>query len=495
MTQDEKIATGSSDAGEGSVVAKVVDESTSLIAASEPDSEEKSPPKKVAKKMSEWRPVLVGGGLFIITAGVCYLRVEWRYNNSDYPIIPIPKEWSGSPLNAVQTWHLVPLLWLASLSSIPKFSIKDVLVFSFVWFVSYFCLIVGAFDKFHSSGVGYAFLSMVSGLLLTNVVARFINIKPIQHFGSTLAEYYIKISMVLMAIELRILREYGPRALGCGWGVGFATIIICYFAGYKMFSPSKRIVDPEGDPQNTEGDEVMSRELLMLIAVGVSWCGVTAITAISPIIKANPKEIAIAVTLVSFFVSGWMFALPYLAMAIGLNDRVSGAWIGSAVDQTANVVAAAAILSDEAKDVANTVKMALNAGLGIICFALSLAWSNGDSDQGLLTLLWTKFPRFVLGFIILSGFLSLLVFLEENHFGKLPKSTQELSNVFASIGFVCLGLKTDIPALASSFSKGPPLPFYLFCSMVDNLLSLAAGYLLFRDELTTEDPLTPSWSD
>eukprot|EP01060_Flectonema_neradi_P024216 TRINITY_DN3283_c2_g1_i2.p1 TRINITY_DN3283_c2_g1~~TRINITY_DN3283_c2_g1_i2.p1 ORF type:complete len:495 (+),score=71.07 TRINITY_DN3283_c2_g1_i2:77-1561(+) len=483
---------GSSEPEAENATIKVVDETTSLMRKS-PDPEEKPPPAK-PKKMSEWRPVIVGSGLFVLTAGVCFLRVEWKYNNSDYPIIPIPKEWKTSPIDAVKTWHLVPILWLASIASVPKIGVRSVLVFTFIWCISYICMIMGMFDKFNSSGVGYAFLSMVSGLLLTNVVSRFISMNPIKKFGSDYAEYYIKISMVLMAIELRILREYGPRALGCGWGVGFTTIIVCYLAGCKMFSPPK--ITNRGSMPADGGDDVMTRELLMLIAVGVSWCGVTAITAISPIIKANPKEIAIAVTLVSFFVSGWMFALPYLAMGIGLHDRVAGAWIGSAVDQTANVVASAAILSDEAKDVANTVKMALNAGLGIVCFALSLAWSNGDSDQGFFTLMWSKFPRFVLGFIILSGFLSLLVFVEEAHFSRLPKATQELSNVFASIGFVCLGLKTDIPALASSFSKGPPLPFYLFCSMIDNCLSLAAGYLLFKDDnLPAEDPLSPSWTD
>jgi len=53
-----------------------------------------------------------------------------------------------------------------------------------------------------------------------------------------------------------------------------------------------------------------------LIAAGCSVCGVTAISALAPIVKANQQEISFAVANVVLFGTMAMLLLPYLAHAI-----------------------------------------------------------------------------------------------------------------------------------------------------------------------------------
>ena len=50
------------------------------------------------------------------------------------------------------------------------------------------------------------------------------------------------------------------------------------------------------------------------------------------------------------------------ALGVGMDEAVAGAWIGASVDQTGNVIAAAAIVSKYATEVAKIVKIVLNSG-------------------------------------------------------------------------------------------------------------------------------------
>merc|ERR1711937_366554 len=127
------------------------------------------------------------------------------------------------------------------------------------------------------------------------------------------------------------------------------------------------------------------------------------------------EDLTLCVSLVVLFTQALQFVQPYFAMAVGLSDAVAGAWIGASVDQTGNVVVSAAIMSEDAAETAGVVKMILNAGLGVVCLAVATMWtksapaSNGapGSPSSKLWLLWSKFPKSVLGFFCLSLVLTL----------------------------------------------------------------------------------------
>ena len=71
--------------------------------------------------------------------------------------------------------------------------------------------------------------------------------------------------------------------------------------------------------------------------------------------------------------------------------------IGGSVDQTGNVIVSAAIISEEATEVAGIVKMVLNAGMGVMASVIACYWSvfrTNDDDGAVpkfsLVMLWDK---------------------------------------------------------------------------------------------------------
>ena len=78
-----------------------------------------------------------------------------------------------------------------------------------------------------------------------------------------------------------------------------------------------------------------------LIAAGCSICGVTAISALSPIIRANQQEISFAVANVVLFGTFGMLALPYVAHELFPYSQQAGIFLGLAVHDTAQVTGTA----------------------------------------------------------------------------------------------------------------------------------------------------------
>ena len=79
-----------------------------------------------------------------------------------------------------------------------------------------------------------------------------------------------------------------------------------------------------------------------LIAAGTSICGVTAITALAPAIKATPRETAVAVANVVAFGTFGMLAYPYLAHYLLAPESAQvGLFLGTAVHDTSQVLGSA----------------------------------------------------------------------------------------------------------------------------------------------------------
>lgn len=77
----------------------------------------------------------------------------------------------------------------------------------------------------------------------------------------------------------------------------------------------------------------------------------------------------------------------------------------SAVDSTSEATAAGALDSDAAGKFAVLAKMARNATIGFVVLAYAIYWarkSNAERIQNKAVFLWQKFPKFVLGFLVIS---------------------------------------------------------------------------------------------
>eukprot|EP00049_Salpingoeca_infusionum_P006616 m.109244 g.109244 ORF g.109244 m.109244 type:complete len:510 (-) comp13370_c0_seq2:286-1815(-) len=85
----------------------------------------------------------------------------------------------------------------------------------------------------------------------------------------------------------------------------------------------------------------LTDKMSSLIATGTSICGVTAISALAPTIKASEQETAFAIANVVAFGTINMLATPYIAHAVFENSTSVGVFLGLAVHDTAQVVGSA----------------------------------------------------------------------------------------------------------------------------------------------------------
>ncbi|GIU30797.1 YeiH family protein [Shewanella sp. MBTL60-007] len=117
-----------------------------------------------------------------------------------------------------------------------------------------------------------------------------------------------------------------------------------------------------------------------LIASGTAICGGSAIAAVSPAIKANSEQTAIALATVFILNSVALFLFPAIGHALSMSQHDFGVWSAIAIHDTSSVVGAASAYGNEALTTATTIKLAR--ALWIIPIALvSAMLFKGDNKK------------------------------------------------------------------------------------------------------------------
>jgi uncharacterized integral membrane protein (TIGR00698 family) len=146
-------------------------------------------------------------------------------------------------------------------------------------------------------------------------------------------------------------------------------------------------------------------KLVSLLAVGSSICGVSAIIAAQGAIDADEEDSSYAIAAILLLGALSLFLFPLVGHALHLSDRAYGLWAGLAVDNTAEATAAGALYSDAAGKVAVLAKTCRNATIGFIVLGYAIYWAGKGQAaevQNKGAFLWRKFPKFILGFLLIS---------------------------------------------------------------------------------------------
>ena len=191
-------------------------------------------------------------------------------------------------------------------------------------------------------------------------------------------------------------------------------------------------------------------ELSNLISAGTGICGGSAIAAIAPVIDAEDKEIAYAMSATFLFDMAMIVLFPIMGHWLGLSDMAYGLWAGTAVNDTSSVVAAGYAFSESAGDFATMVKLTRTLSIipAVIIFALinirlkqkSQLCSDGKADESLSGKVnfISLFPWFILGFVGLSVV---------NSMGFIPATVsgaaKELSKFLMVAALAAIGLNTS----------------------------------------------------
>lgn len=136
----------------------------------------------------------------------------------------------------------------------------------------------------------------------------------------------------------------------------------------------------------------IEKKLSHLIACGTAICGGSAIAAISPVMKAEEKQISVALGTVFILNAVALFLFPVVGHALHLTQAQFGLWSAIAIHDTSAVVGAANKYGAEALQIATTVK--LGRALWIIPVALVTAFSFKTSGGRI------KIPWFIGLFIL-----------------------------------------------------------------------------------------------
>src|SRR5687767_9512258 len=176
-----------------------------------------------------------------------------------------------------------------------------------------------------------------------------------------------------------------------------------------------------------------------------------------------------------------MIAMPWIAKSTGMNDLVAGAWLGGTLDTSATVVAAGALISDAAMKTGVIVKFSQNALIGVAAFILVVWWTyKGSAAAGgtkpSAGIIWERFPKFVLGFLIASFVFSF--FLPTDMVNGTRSVLAEVRTWWFALAFVCIGLETKFVDLATMEGGRPALAF-LGAQAVNILWTLLLAWLIF----------------
>ena len=211
-------------------------------------------------------------------------------------------------------------------------------------------------------------------------------------------------------------------------------------------------------------------KLSNLISAGTGICGGSAVAAIAPVIDADDKDIAFAISSTFLFDMVMIALYPIMGRLLGMSDIAYGIWAGTSVNDTASVVASGYAFSEAAGDFATMVK--LTRTIAIIPTVLVFAFIGTRLKQkemkaagnGQKVNLVKIIPWFIGGFLLLAIL---------NSVGCIPAAAsaamKSASKFLMVSALAAIGLGTSI----TDFKKAGLAPMF-FGITIDTLTTLTA---------------------
>jgi uncharacterized integral membrane protein (TIGR00698 family) len=267
--------------------------------------------------------------------------------------------------------------------------------------------------------IEYVLWAIVIGLVISNTVG----VPALFRAGVATYEFWLKIGIVLLGARFLV-----GDALHLG-GISLGLVFVEITLSLIFMTVLGRAFN-------------LRPKLTTLLAVGSSICGVSAIIATQGAIDADEEDSSYAIAAILALGAISLFVFPLVGHTLHLSDRGYGLWAGLAVDNTAEASAAGALYSDAAGKVAVLAKTCRNAMIGFVVLGYAIYWaSKGQAAkvQNKAAFLWSKFPKFVLGFLVVSLVASIGFFTK-------PQITAigNLSRWAFLLTFAGVGLRTNI---------------------------------------------------
>jgi len=269
-----------------------------------------------------------------------------------------------------------------------------------------------------SPNIEYVLWAIVIGLVISNVLS----VPKVFQAGIATYEFWLKVGIVLLGSRFVLADIF---KLG---GISLALVVV-------EISLSLLLMHFLGRAFN------LTPKLTSLLAVGSSICGVSAIIAAKGAIDADDEDSTFAIAAILALGALALFTFPLIGHSLHLSDTVFGLWSGLGVDNTAEATATGALYSDAAGKVAVLAKTARNAMIGFVVLAYAVYWAKRGQAATVgnkAAFLWNKFPKFVLGFLLISLLVSFHLFTKDQ-----VTSLGNLSRWAFLLTFAGVGLRTN----------------------------------------------------
>lgn len=297
---------------------------------------------------------------------------------------------------------------------------------------------------------------LILGLIVPGLTKREVAGSPLSKGTSFTAKKVLQFSIILLGFEMNIHKivSVGAISLVVMLFTLTTSFVVAYFVGRAL---------------------KIDRSIKILVGVGTSICGGSAIAATAPVIDADESDVAHSISTIFLFNILAVFIFPALGHLLGLTDQGFGVWAGTAVNDTSSVVAAASSWSqqagnDVALELATIVK--LTRTLMIVPITLVLGFVESHRRRGRANYHFAKvFPWFVLGFLATAIIASAGLVSPglASHLGKFGK--------FCIVLAMCaIGLNTDLKSLIKNGRD--PILLGLSCWVSIACVSLLVQHLV-----------------
>jgi uncharacterized integral membrane protein (TIGR00698 family) len=225
-----------------------------------------------------------------------------------------------------------------------------------------------------------------------------------------------------------------------------------------------------------------------VMAAGAGVCGVSAAVAVAPVVNAKPRDFFYAIGTILLFGTLCLFTFPYIGQLLGMSQPVFGAWVGTAILNTAQLVAAATWYGHQSLLTANIINIVRVGFIPLIVlwaiyfYVIKPAAASADSTQKLnvLQVIREKFPIFILGFFMMVT-LNELGFFTQAQRDILGK---DLLKIFFAIGFAGVGLNIAFGDLRKAGGKAFAIGF--IAATLKAVLAAAAVMLIGTEAFTVK---------
>lgn len=328
--------------------------------------------------------------------------------------------------------------------------------FPVIFLLTLLAQLMASYTHFKNLGLETVLFSLLIGLALGNFTKLPAFLKEMQ------SEFFIKIGLVMLGATIL----FGDIMKAGAFGI-FQAVVVVFSVWYFAYWVARKFK--------------VDDEMAAMLASAVSICGVSAAIATAGAIRGDNKKLSYVISLVLIIAIPMMIFMPYIAKWIGLSQEVTGAWLGGTIDTTGAVVASGTIVGDIALKYATIIKFSQNVLLGLAAFIISIYWtyakkSPSDVEKPTLRIIWDRFPKFVLGFILASLFFSF--FIAPETAASLVKPIKAYQSFWFSLAFVCIGLETRFMDILK-LDNGKPLFSFLIAQSFNIVVTLIVAFLLF----------------